>query len=266
MFKLFQTTCAIVACSIELTTAKALNFTPGILEADLVFPRNGDKYAPTNQLPIVFGFQNMSDETLTLANNFRPRLQYSIWNQNNASNKIEKAEFDLFAYAVSLAWPNKLWHEYYDIFRVEGSWQMNWTMRWQDCDGDGGLKNVTSAQSISFSTEKSVPDYDLLAHTSNKTACSNSGGMGVAWNIAAMRGTPGEDDRCAEMASTQPTPTPCKISIQSADANSIAEDKPADNDPEPTPSPEAKSGAQSLSTRGASCLLVFWGLLIHVLL
>ncbi|KAH7402005.1 hypothetical protein DE146DRAFT_451064 [Phaeosphaeria sp. MPI-PUGE-AT-0046c] len=261
MYRPSWTTWTIATCLSTLTTA-ARNDTFGLLEVDLVFPRNEATYLPFSEshVPVIFAFQNPND-TISLANAFRPRITYSIWDQNNKSNIVEKRDFDLFAFAVTTGYPNKLWHDYHDIASVEGTWQMDWTMRWQTCDG--GDKNFTSTQSIKFSTKASADKLDLVAATNNETACPNVEGMGVAWNITSMSGEPGE--MCAEMTSPLPTPTPCKIHIDSAEASRISASAPAHTHTS-TPPPDEKSGAQELFVGRAVCLLAVAGSLLQVFL
>lgn len=243
MYKPIWTTCTIAACLGGLTAA-AENDTFGFLEMDLVFPRNDATYAPFSEsyMPAIFAFQNFTD-TLRLANAFRPRLSYSIWDRNNESNIVKKADFDLWGYLVSSYQPNKLWYEHHNIAGVEGTWQMNWTARWHTCEG--GAENFTSTQSIVFSTKSSAGDFDLVAATNNQTRCAKADGMGVAWNISAMRGKPG--DMCAEMSTQVATPTPCKIRVDPAEAGRIWRNAPETApSARPTPSPEVQSGADKL--------------------
>lgn len=249
----FWTAWTIAACLVSLTTA-AKNDTFGFLEMDLVFPRNDATYAPFSEshMPAIFAFQNFHD-TSSLANAFRPSLSYSIWNRNNESNMISKAEFDLWGYLVSYYDPNKLWYEHHNIASVEGTWQMNWTARWITCDGDWS----TSTQSIVFSTKSSAGDFDLVEATNNQTGCPKADGMGVAWNITAMRGERG--NMCAEMASTPAEPTPCKIPVDPAAAGRIWRNAPEiAPSAMPTLSPTVQSGADKLcvGTRAWLALLV----------
>jgi hypothetical protein len=138
-------------------------------------------------------------------------------------------------------------------------------MHWQTCDSKGGgLENVTSTQSIIFSTKSSASNLDLGAATRNETTCTNIEGMGIAWSVAVMHGEQGESDRCAEMASPQPTPTPCKTAIQPTEASYIASRAPPGSSVSKPP-PDDKSEAQILFVGRVACLLALLESLIHIL-
>lgn len=138
---------------------------------------------------------------------------------------------------------------------------MDWAVRWQTCEG--GDRNFTSNQTITFSTKASAGTLDLVASTKNDTACPNAQGMGVAWNITAMRGERG--DMCAEMVDPLPMPTPCKVPIDAAEASRISESAPAHTQVSPAPTPsDGKSGAQELVVGRAVCLLAVLGSLLHI--
>jgi hypothetical protein len=97
------------------------NKSSGVVKVDLVFSRN-ETYAPTDLLPLVFGFQNTE-----LVPFLGLTLHYEIWDWNNFSETIDSR-------IVELRWANYSSSDaffeatYTTRLEREGTWMLKWTL------------------------------------------------------------------------------------------------------------------------------------------
>ncbi|RYP18678.1 hypothetical protein DL765_003813 [Monosporascus sp. GIB2] len=240
----------------------------GVLEVDLVFPRN-DTYAPTPDMPVVFAFQNAE-----LARFLNPYISYKIRNWDDSSWN------DSVSFHHDLSWTNWSSHDpyfvyhYFDEFNTEGRWWLTWTVSWQSCD-EGWLSDPfvqsnhrrmisnSSSWSNLFTTENSGQEVDLVAATTNKP-CPEE--LGVAINVTdkTMEVPYWVDwsggETCAVVAppTLTPTPDPCRVKIDSAVVASISASVLATQckslyPPANCPAEDDKSAAQRLVVGGVAC-------------
>lgn len=258
-----------------LAGAAAASSSSGVVEVDLVFPRN-DSYAPTPILPVIFAIQSPE-----LAPFIAPHISLTIREWNNTNNVVVSDQFDL-------RWANlsgddaHLVHRGYTGFNTEGSWWITWIVGRQSCTDESlsspyaGNRITTNntSWSVLFTTKKSAHEVDLVAATNDNKTCPED--IGVAINVTDTLKIPGSasaewdggGDRCAVVASSTPTPDPCRVKISSAAASSISSAATArvcdGRDPPvscPSKDKTGESSAPQLAVAGAACLAATLGAL-----
>ncbi|KAK4243607.1 hypothetical protein C7999DRAFT_44611 [Corynascus novoguineensis] len=171
----------------------------GVLEIDLVFPRN-KTYEPTPYMPVVFGFHNGE-----LVRRLRPDIVISILNKadpNNSEDYIERL--------------------------VTVNWTSNEPNFVEIID-----KHTTRLSS--FVMKKGRKPVDLVAIIANNETCTDT--LGIALNVtdatvyispsnwsATVLASDPELETCVLVATSTPTPTtnPCLIKIDSLAAAAIS--------------------------------------------
>lgn len=123
----------IVAC------AKMAGASSGVVEVDLIFPRN-ETYAPTANLPIIFAFQNPH-----LAPFLDPIIDIDVYLLYNANGSTQWTPPDATS-LDQLRWANFTNNDTYFAyptyqrdtfnFETEGIWQLTWTLNWATCTED----------------------------------------------------------------------------------------------------------------------------------
>ncbi|KAL5337696.1 hypothetical protein BJX70DRAFT_409025 [Aspergillus crustosus] len=259
------------AIAITLDTAAA----SGILEVDLVFPRN-KTYAPEDFFPIVFAFQNPS-----LARYLNPHISYTISNENNRSTSIARSH--------DLRWTN--WsteqnlffaYAYFSEFGSEGqgTWTVDWSLSWESCDEEA-FSNIayhprarmisnSSSFGLSFSIGNAGEEVDLVSATAGQT-CPGEQGVIISITDRTMQvplqvdwaGSEATNDSCVVVETSTPTMTPdaCRVEIDEAAAASMRTSLTATlcrgvNPPDDCPEIEDdENDAQRLAVLGASVLL-----------
>ncbi|KAK1544894.1 hypothetical protein CPAR01_02396 [Colletotrichum paranaense] len=255
-------------------TTVAASDQSGVVEVDLVFPRN-ETYAPTPLLPIVFGFQNSH-----LAPGLALKIGFSIWNYNNKSDSVKTTEYDVRFANFSSSDP---YYEYrgFAMFNVEGTWQIRYTVSWFSCTEDSfkypyELPSNNTSNAMIFTTKTAGQSVDLMAAT-NGQDCSSDAGVAISvtdtLNSTGISKWPG-GDTCAVVASSTVTPNPCKIKMSEADASSIsaavtARACEAQNPPIECPSGndgDENAADHGLVVGGVVCLAAALGAIFHVLM
>jgi hypothetical protein len=214
------------------TCAKMVGASSGVVEVDLIFPRN-ETYAPTAYLPIIFAFQNSH-----LAPFLNPLIHIDVYLAQNADGSTQwapPASIDL----EQLRWANFTNNDTYFAyptyqrnkftFTTEGTWQVTWTFNWAVCTEDSLANNILmrneSQHTTMLTIRKGAQEVDLVSGTTDKSC---SGQDGVAVNITNTLHIPssahweGQGDMCASTASSVPKSDPCRVSIDPAAAASIS--------------------------------------------
>jgi hypothetical protein len=237
----------------------------GVVEVDLVFPRN-DTYAPTPYMPIIFGIQNTEFPPLQNLG-----IEIHIWNKTNGTIIDEGSFGDFYS---SRDWANMsdtdpfLIYHHYDKLNTEGIWRLVWTLSWTDCIDAHSKKTLSRSQSsaITFSTKKSAQDIDLVTATKDNN-CSQD--QGIAFNITNTHEAPAGDESCTTVANSTVIPNPCRVKIDSAAASSISasltEDLCSRLDP-PISCPSDESAAQRMPVGSVACLMAAFGMLGYILM
>ncbi|KAL2877342.1 hypothetical protein SGCOL_007501 [Colletotrichum sp. CLE4] len=246
----------------------------GIVEVDLVFPRN-DTYAPTPVLPIIFGFRNSQ-----LAPGLAPKIGFSIWNYNNKSDSVKTTEYDVRFANFSSSDP---YYEYrgFVMFNVEGTWQIRYTVEWFSCTEDSfkypyNIPSNDTSNAIIFTTKNAGQSVDLVAAT-NGQDCSSHAGVAInvtdSLNSTGIAKWPG-GGMCAVAASSTVTPDPCQIKVSEAEASSISASVTARACESQNPPIECPSGnngdkndaGHGLFVGGMVCLTAASGAIFHILI
>jgi hypothetical protein len=255
----------------------AVNAASGVVEVDLVFPRN-DTYAPSSTFPFIFAFQNPG-----LAPFLNLGLSLSIRNLSDAAREQgEKYP------SYDMRWANFSSSDpYYELrvlnFDKAATWIVTWDVYWDSCTKDsldGRIPgkpittNITDRWMI-FTTKASGKEVDLVAATTSRDCPENEG---VAISIADTLPVPARIDwrynngngTCASMASTTPAPSPCNIQFDSVAASSMssamtsrkcaATRRPGDS----CPFDKDKSAARQLTGRAAGVIATVVGVLGYI--
>ncbi|ETS86258.1 hypothetical protein PFICI_00086 [Pestalotiopsis fici W106-1] len=200
----------------------ATNITSGIMEVDLVFPRN-ETYAPTSSLPVVFAIKN--PELL-------PLLSNSITFTAHAWENLERfpiaATYDLRWRNFSSSDPYFVYYTFAG-FETEDVWWLTWSFGWTGCTEESlSHKKVNYSDystSLTFTTKTSGQAIDLVAGTESDNCPADSG---VAIEVASTLDVPigvnnwEGGDTCAVLADSTPAATPCEVKIDAVAASSIA--------------------------------------------
>lgn len=243
--------------------ASSSSITAGIVEVDLVFPRN-ESYTPAPLIPIVFAARNA--ELLPLLSS---QLTFEIW-------PYESTE-DSTGGSLNLRWANfsgkGVYYAYSGSsfrFDTEGTWMLVWSLDWLGCYDDAGassggvgVQSNSTQGFVVFSTWNSSQEADLVAATENRT-CRASEGM--ALNVTDGLQAPPTlgwegGETCLVVAPSTVTPHPCDVTINAAEASSISSSITAraclGTDPPiscPIPTDDESGAALRFSVSGWPCL------------
>ncbi|KAJ4024841.1 hypothetical protein NW752_002293 [Fusarium irregulare] len=172
----------------------------GILDFNLVFPRNESTFVPSLMTPFVFSFRN--PELIPI---LQPYAIYKIYNYSNTSQFIFDGRLDTGQINLSVNHDphfEVLYHRYLDL---EGQWLMTLTTGVLNCVEDRGHyynhshyidANFTKIN-ITFTTKGPSGQVDLAAETSDNN-CSSPVGLTV--DVQSTIKVPEGDDRADEMA------------------------------------------------------------------
>ncbi|KAL2173023.1 uncharacterized protein P884DRAFT_333100 [Thermothelomyces heterothallicus CBS 202.75] len=238
----------------------------GVLEVDLVFPRN-ETYAPTPYMPIVFGFRNGE-----LARRLNPEILVTMRNSTalgDISSYIETP--------VTVNWtsnePNFVYTVFQNEFAIEGTWWIAWDVWWTTCkvedDGliHGDITRNHSSRLSDFVIKKGGKAVDLVAITANDKTCPET--LGITINVTdttapisfanqpvPLRVSYPRLETCALVASSTPTANPCLVRIDSTAAAAISASAKSrqcilDRTPD-CPDRWKKNTAQQLAVAGAA--------------
>jgi hypothetical protein len=222
------------------TCAKMVGALSGVVEVDLIFPRN-ETYAPTAYLPIIFAFQNSH-----LAPFLDPIIHINTQLVQNANGSTPQWTPPGSNYLEQLRWANFTNNDTYCAyatyqrhgftFATEGIWQVTWLFNWAVCTEDSLANNILmrneSGHTTTLTIRKGAQEVDLVSGTTDNSC---SGQDGVAVNITNTLHIPssahwesstdnwdGQGDMCASTASSVPKSDPCRVSIDPAAAASIS--------------------------------------------
>lgn len=268
-----RATWLLLACAAIARVTAAEDPSSGVVEVDLVFPRN-QTFAPTSRMPIIFAYQH--PELALALNTF---ISFSVWNIDKADGAVLITERDMRWANFSSRDPY-LSSAYHTQFNTEGHWLLKWYVTWRSCterslelgySHDRITTNETGGE-IYFTTSRSAPEIDLVAATDNKD-CSKH--LGVAIDVTKTLRVPGwvrwsGSDTCAVVASVTRTPKPCRVKLDPSAVSSMAasmtaracymeDPRPEDIDCPPKSWEKKKSAAHQLAVGGAAFLAVAVG-------
>ncbi|KAL2130718.1 hypothetical protein VTI74DRAFT_6047 [Chaetomium olivicolor] len=198
----------------------------GMLEIDVVFPRNNETYAPTKYFPIVFALQNAK-----LAKHLQPEISSFFRNGSDLRSVFGQGIHDL-TYANYSSEPYFVYS--YETIDTEGPYELFTTAVWRSCNESGDQVSIQGNHinfSIDFTIKRGGQEVDLLAATTNNKTCSAENGVAINVTDQTHEVPPPPywdpyrpDGTCAVLASSSPTPTanPCRVKIDTAVAASIS--------------------------------------------
>lgn len=196
--------------------------TPGVLEVDLVFPRN-KTYAPSADMPIVFAIQNPH-----LVAPLHMRINYMIVPPGKYDETMELSDpFNVNSTSSTDLDPYYLYNNT-DKVSNEGVWELFWFVEYGRCFGSPEdityFPNNSTIGTIVFTTEKGAAKPDLVA--ASKEGCAT--GI-AAWNVTSFLDVEksakwGGHDTCAVVSEREPwvDTDPCAIKFDAAAASKIS--------------------------------------------
>lgn len=187
----------------------------GIVEVDLVFPRN-ETYAPSDRIPVIFAIQNSS-----LASFVQPEIYVSVRDLNNGNEFGSSFRYSRMRWANFSSHDPYFEYQTFGDFDVEGHWALLWDVSYSGCSS-GRLFHNTSTRKTIFTTKNDAQKVDLV--TPADSSCDSQNG--VAMEITKTMSVRAEQqwdggETCAALAPT-PTPNACQVKIDSSTAASIA--------------------------------------------
>ncbi|SPJ71096.1 uncharacterized protein FTOL_00824 [Fusarium torulosum] len=218
---------ASLACWFLLFWGGAANNSTGVLEMDLVFPRN-ETYNPSPMMPIIFSYRNTGLVPL-----LRPSITYEVWSYPNMSGPSVGSSIQVPLVNYSSSDPHIEYAAFLHPFNTEGTWRVVLHFRWSNCYkqlADKGLPdmdmyriNNTNLGNIVFTTKGPSKQIDLVAATSKKTC---SAPAGIAINITDTMDTPFphgdfEGDVCPVVASPPTKADRCPVTLGPSAVSSI---------------------------------------------
>ncbi|KAF7514718.1 hypothetical protein G7054_g15063 [Neopestalotiopsis clavispora] len=198
----------------------ATNVTSGIMEVDLVFPRN-ETYALNSTFPIVFAINN--PELVSLLS---PRIYFTVNEWDNINNMPVGTTYDL-RYENYSSDPLFAYHTFPGL-DTETVWWLTWRVTWGNCTKENHKINTSYdkySTSLTFTTSSSGQAVDLVAGTESDDCPAESGvALEVASTLDVSVGVnwEGFSDKCPVLADTTPTATPCEVKIDAATEASMA--------------------------------------------
>jgi hypothetical protein len=160
-----------VATAVEAAAAPAA----GVLQVDLIFPQDGEVYAPTADMPFVFALQNAG-----LAKYSYPSIYMGVMNRSDPELHTLNFQYDY----KDLHWTsNEPYFPYYFFaqFATEGSWSVDIQFWWGTCltspDGrfTGRMDSNTSDDtylSIAFTIKNGGKAIDIPGALANGKPCA----------------------------------------------------------------------------------------------
>lgn len=182
--------------SANVNHAMAHNVTSGLLEVDMVFPRDNQTYAPTPYMPIVFALHNAE-----LARGIYAQVAFRI------RNVLDPNEGEGEAFFLDLKLPNEtvsnsepwLVHTVVDNFATAGAWALVFDLWWVSCEigEDFDHPQFTGRPAphvlngypgvIAVNTSHGGQGLDLVAATADEKACHAGAEPGRVLNVTNDR-------------------------------------------------------------------------------
>lgn len=195
----------------------AADTSTGILEVDLIFPRN-DTYDPGPFFPIVFAIQNPQ-----LAAPLELLVEYTISSGQNFS-KNTGGYHNVNRFNISGADPYYLWFRNTFVSDMEDTWLFRWSTTVTNCStADGEEANRTSRAMpdinnlVWFTTKKGSQQPDFEAATSDDV-CSDTEAFtyNMTGTVKSMEPIGFGLPLCARLSDIPPDPKPCAVKITTA--------------------------------------------------
>ncbi|KAJ5775863.1 uncharacterized protein N7511_000874 [Penicillium nucicola] len=207
--------------ALQACKAMGASATSGVIEVDLVFPRN-ETYAPSTQMPVVFAIQNPH-----LVAPLNMRIMYLITPPRDYINASSPSEFNMNSTSSSDSNPYFLYNTA-DSARTEGTWELTWFVEYGRCTGSSGdimfYPSNSTIDSMIFTTKSGAAKADLVAASAEETCATGI----AAWNVTGAMDVEGARwggyDTCAVVSEKSPWATvdPCAVKFDTAIASNIS--------------------------------------------
>lgn len=212
---------SLLACGSSLV--KAANSASGVMEVDLIFPRN-DTYDPIDNWPVIFAVQNFE-----MARSFDGFLHWDAWldADDTHSNVFSWTMIDFKDLNSSRSGTQFLSETTRKLQGIEGTWRLRWSFSLRNCtvdmkDEDSMPQSIgfaTHYRQIVFTTKKGAAQLDFAAYTESG-ACHDTDG--IAYNVSETISRWGVDNICPIIPDTMPPPNPCAVEIDKETASNIS--------------------------------------------
>ncbi|KAF1827576.1 uncharacterized protein K489DRAFT_366706 [Dissoconium aciculare CBS 342.82] len=185
---------------------------PGILEVDLSFPRNGSIYKPVSLIPVVFSVKGQALASLAEASigwSVRSDVNSSLFNVGTIDLKTPNNSLPEDPYFVS---------SYLSIQAgIEGSWLFDWVVDYSRCSPkDGSVLREAYDSSFRFTTSNGAQPPTL---ETAGTSCDNAQNFAV--NVTAVATSrsrdPNDPNYCAVLGEN-PTASLCAANVNASSA------------------------------------------------
>lgn len=212
---------SLLACGSSLV--KAADSASGVMEVDLIFPRN-DTYDPIDNWPVIFAVQNFE-----MAQSLDGSLNWHAWldADDTYSNVFSWSMIDFKDLNSSRSGTQFLSETTWKLQGVEGTWRLRWWFSMRNCTVD--MKDAFSmplyigfasySREIVFTTKKGAAQLDFAAYTESG-ACRDTDG--IAYNVSETISGLGEVKICPIIQDTMPPPNPCAVEIDNETASDIS--------------------------------------------
>lgn len=189
---------------------------PGIVEVDLIFPRN-DTYGLAKSMPVIFTVQNPHlAEPLGLEIDWDIR-RLGSWEEEDRIVKWGHLHPEDFEYSS-----NDTFFRYersYGLRELEGTWELFWNISTNNCTETEAYGRVWR-NSLVFSTKNGTQAPDPIAATGDST-CARS--EGIVFNMTrTFTGWWTDERTCPELSRTTSAPSPCAIEMKPRDILNVS--------------------------------------------
>lgn len=212
---------AIASCAVAATLAAAK---PGVIEIDLVFPRN-ETYKPTPVMPIVFKFSDPNNAAQD-AGGIKigwTLLPYDGTYDFDAEGGVQ-AENPPFGYitpnATGDAEATFVWDAMINATTRATTWYLNWAPVGDNCTGSGNSSSIYDQNTVlHFTTADNAPETDLVPKD-----CKDL--MPFTLNVTAEAGTEANSGSsapyCGFADGDPPAADTCDVKLSKDEAKKIA--------------------------------------------
>ncbi|KAF2008964.1 hypothetical protein BU24DRAFT_428936 [Aaosphaeria arxii CBS 175.79] len=208
--------------------SKVVGASTGVLEVDLIFPRN-ETYAPQERFPVVFAIRNIE-----LAQFVAPVITFKIRDLDDLDSPPIGGDTHEVRYLDATSKELVLAHSPFGFsLKKESRWLLAWDVGTRNCTdtgmGETSLKYNWTSIPMRFATQNGGQEVNLATPTT-ATTCDES--QGVTVNVTEIMEMPNHVDpigvdwiygeSCASLASNAPPPSACQVTIESSAAASIS--------------------------------------------
>ncbi|KAJ6786553.1 hypothetical protein PWT90_06868 [Aphanocladium album] len=187
--------------------ASAANPDGGVVEIDLLFPRN-ETYAPNGMFPVVFDVQDPKNLTSDLHAYLSWRLTPIVNGTLTPGNSVPSGRFTLWPTTANTMYH---WEQILSYTDKEGEWQFAWGVQTWAFASDTNTSH-TDAQYIYFTTKTGAAAMDMKPSRCEDTQSLT---LDVTSDESSMQ-------KLSNATITTPKPDPCAAEMPKETSSSIA--------------------------------------------